>query len=77
LACALGGGAFPFLVHVALAPGDDRNSRPEHFHGGQGGKRGYGPKKTLRSAFIILIIIAIMFALTEVAEYYLEIVRQN
>jgi hypothetical protein len=34
-------------------------------------------KKTLRSAFIILIIIAIMFALTEVAEYYLEIVRQN
>jgi len=34
-------------------------------------------KKKLRSAFIILIIIAIMFALTEVAEYYLEIVRQN
>ena len=34
-------------------------------------------KKPLRSAFIILIIIAIMFALTEVAEYYLEIVRQN
>jgi hypothetical protein len=34
-------------------------------------------KKTLRSAFIILIIIVIMFALTEVAEYYLEIVRQN
>jgi len=34
LACALGGGAFPFLVHAALAPGDDRNSRPEHFHCG-------------------------------------------
>jgi hypothetical protein len=34
-------------------------------------------KKSLRNAFIILIVIAIMFALTEVAEYYLEIVRQN
>jgi hypothetical protein len=33
--------------------------------------------KYLRNAFIVLIIIAIVFALTEVAEYYLEIVRQN
>ena len=66
------------LSNPALeAPGDGRQAVARSIFIAAKEASGAMVHKYLRNAFIVLIIIAIVFALTEVAEYYLEIVRQN